>query len=263
MSIKLRLFCLCMGCWVAVANAQQTPFMSQIETSTKGVLPSPVGEKIVFDLVIDNPVEYIQTLSQWPDIKLSAKPEGGVQIALPKRIVGKPKLKQDYLTNSFVIDIQEPATQSFVKGYASEARHSLESIEQYVADYITDTTYIHGFNIASKVAAQKSGDCTEHAVLTTTLARSLKLPSRVVLGTVIIIENGEAMAFGHAWSEVLHQEQWHIVDAALYELDNAEQNSTERFYLPSGTLDDEGPGFSFSLINSIANLPHGISNLRT
>jgi transglutaminase-like putative cysteine protease len=52
------------------------------------------------------------------------------------------------------------------------------------------------FDIASQVASHRSGDCTEHAVLLVALARSIGLPARIAVGTLIAREDGALGAFG-------------------------------------------------------------------
>jgi transglutaminase-like putative cysteine protease len=111
-------------------------------------------------------------------------------------------------------------------------------------------TYIHGFNLASTVARDKSGDCTEYAVLSAAMARALGHPAKVVFGTVIAYESGSVNAYGHAWTEVYSEHGWQRLDAALYGA-----GAKRLFYLPSGTLVNEGPGYMLSVIKATKNLP--------
>lgn len=55
------------------------------------------------------------------------------------------------------------------------------------------------------------GDCTEHADLFTTLARSLNIPARTVFGLAYADREEPAFAF-HAWNEVSLDETWRPVD---------------------------------------------------
>ena len=65
---------------------------------------------------------------------------------------------------------------------------------------------------ALDVLRTRQGDCNEHAVLYTALARALGLPARIAIG---IVWSDELDAFGyHAWNEV-HVGGWIPVDPAL------------------------------------------------
>jgi hypothetical protein len=99
----------------------------------------------------------------------------------------------------------------------------------------------HGFDIASRVARDREGDCTEYTVLLTALARSLDIPARIVMGLVVVREDAQFQAYGHAWAEFRIGDRWQVADAALSNL------STPFYYLPFGVLADEGPGFTFAI----------------
>lgn len=247
-------------------DAQQRTFLSEIPTTSTIELSTTELEKIGFEMPVHSPDTAIKILAEWPTIQVKKLDETRLGILLPKIPLADSEVIVAYSEESFVIDLSEPETQSFVSRAPSAFPDPTDDLAQYVANYITDTTSIHGFHIASKVAKQKSGDCTEHAVLTTTLARSHNIPSRIVLGTVIVVhtnndsEHAEAQAFGHAWSEIWYDNQWQTVDAALYEL--KQEEDTALFYLPTGTLQDEGPAFNFSLVSALQLLPSKIDQVR-
>ena len=170
------------------------------------------------------------------------------------------ELTARYTQSSFVIDIDEPATQAFINGFPDHGNKNAEinAIANYVSSYITEPTYIHGFNFASKAAATRAGDCTEYAALTTALARALGLSARLVLGTVIVDAEENTGAFGHAWTEVWYQGRWQIIDAALLNVD-----VKHLYYLPEGALENEGPGFGMSLIAVNMRMPHRFDNVQS
>jgi len=130
-------------------------------------------------------------------------------------------------------------------------------LARYVSSYVETPTYIHGFNVASVAAIQRSGDCTEYAVLTTALARSLGMPSKVMFGTVLIEEDDQVLAFGHAWTELWRDGRWLILDAALYGYEGK-----KLFYIPSDELEEEGPGYGMSILKSVGLMPAKIENLQ-
>ena len=65
---------------------------------------------------------------------------------------------------------------------------------------------------ALAVLETRKGDCNEHAVLFTTLARAVGIPARVVVGVVYL----ERAFYYHAWSEVWLG-QWVAVDPIFHQ----------------------------------------------
>ncbi len=200
----------------------------------------------------------IAQLQQYSGITASLLSSGQVAVAMGKQPRFNGVVQAQYRHSSFVIDIDEAPTQAFINGFTPARNAPLQAIAAYVNDYIDVPTYIHGFNFASVVASQRSGDCTEYAVLTTALARALGLNARLILGTVIMDDVDEAVAFGHAWTEVWYQGKWQLIDAALYTAD-----INRRYYLPDSTLENEGPGFGLALMTATKRFPLQISQLHS
>ncbi len=72
-------------------------------------------------------------------------------------------------------------------------------------------TYDANADDALTVLENKAGDCTEHTLLFTALARAAGIPAREVGGVVYV--GGDKPSFGwHAWSEVHDGTQWVTVD---------------------------------------------------
>jgi hypothetical protein len=115
------------------------------------------------------------------------------------------------------------------------------------------------FDIASTVARRREGDCTEHAVLLTALARLHGHAARVVLGLVLVrIEGQPPRAFGHAWVERHDGKAWRPADAALPlgELKKlAGPRRVRVSYLPIRVVKREDAGFASDLIEG-AHLLH-------
>ncbi|MHC4480501.1 MAG: transglutaminase domain-containing protein [Planctomycetota bacterium] len=102
-------------------------------------------------------------------------------------------------------------------GEESDAVRAARRIESFVDESITEKNLSLGMATAAEAAAQKAGDCTEHAVLAAALARVAGMPSRVVGGLVYVerLPGAEHGGFGyHMWAEV-YVGQWLPVDAAL------------------------------------------------
>ena len=66
---------------------------------------------------------------------------------------------------------------------------------------------------ASEVLALGKGDCTEHALLFTALARASGIPARQVHGLVYArYDDGVPALYWHAWVEVKSGDEWIAVD---------------------------------------------------
>lgn len=165
--------------------------------------------------------------------------------------------------DSFVVDYKDPAVVELVTIAREKLgpQASIPELQQFVHDIVTDKSYAGDFELASKVAATRSGDCTEHAVLLTALARSEGYAARVVLGVVLLDAGTGISAYGHAWSEIHDGRQWQLADATLIgETDIYEST----YYLPLLSLENEGPGYRMDVLRITRVQPSqitGIANL--
>jgi Transglutaminase-like superfamily len=150
---------------------------------------------------------------------------------------------RSWLESTFVVDYEEPGpVQLYDELLESKGEQpSRKDVVEFAAATVKGVIG-RGWDIASTVARNREGDCSEYAVTTAALARAVKLPSRVVVGMVVVHnpEHGYA-TYGHAWAEVKEGGRWVVADAAL-----ANVPSTIR-YLPFGVLTNEGPGFMLDL----------------
>ncbi len=242
-----------------LANAQSAPSIAEFELKLSSNQSLPLSNKIAFELTNANAKTIMKNLQNWPDVKTTLLNSNKLLISMQQRPQYTGNVIPSYLQDSFVIDFNEKSTSEFTSGFKINQQMpiKLKKLEAYVDEYIDKPTYVNGFHIASIVATQRSGDCTEYAVLLAALSRSLDLPARVIIGTVIIEQKDKVNAFGHAWVEVWQDEKWHILDAALYQ-----SKALKHFYLPSTELEKEGPGYNMSLIKSIVLLPNKISELQ-
>jgi hypothetical protein len=177
----------------------------------------------------------------------------------------KPSVRDQ--KSSFVIDFDEP---SFSAPAAELERSgkakSASAISAFAGEYISEKTYAHSFDVASRVAEKRAGDCTEHAVFTTALLRRFGFKARVVLGIVLVGVSGgklepQVLAFGHAWVELHENGRWRIVDTALGQPDgdtNADRAAMSELppdakvrlaYLPINVLRDESASFGRALMD--------------
>jgi len=120
-------------------------------------------------------------------------------------------------TDPKIIELAEEATKDTPEEPLAQAR----AIVDFVSRYIDEKSLDVGFASASEVAATRTGDCSEHAILTAALLRARGVPSRTASGLVYVDEFlGEKGVFGyHMWAQALIEVDgkpcWVDLDAAM------------------------------------------------
>ena len=100
-------------------------------------------------------------------------------------------------------------------GDAPDAAQAAARIEQFVGRYITSKNFDIGYGSAAEILQTRTGDCSEHAVLSASMLRAVGIPARVVVGYVYVdeFEGNEHVFGGHAWTEAYLAGQWIGLDA--------------------------------------------------
>jgi transglutaminase-like putative cysteine protease len=126
-----------------------------------------------------------------------------------------------HLGRSQMVNIDDPELQALakrvqIKPGASDADKA-EAVRRFVHGFITAKDMSVGFATASEVCRTRTGDCTEHAVLTAALLRLHNIPSRVASGLIYVDEfAGQRSVFGyHMWTQALIDGAWVNLDATL------------------------------------------------
>jgi hypothetical protein len=219
------------------AMAQDAPLFA-IPTETAATDAPAIGEGLKVAL-------YSRNLAGLATLLGAATPAPTAE-RLEYTLAGYPQRpgsgSRTWLEPTFVVDYDEPDPVRLYEALTKSAGAS--PTRQQLVDFVASTvtgSHSRGWDIASAVARNRDGDCSEYAVLTTAMARAAHMPARVVLGVVILTTDQGHAAYGHAWSEVQEGGRWVVADAALH---NAQ--ATIR-YLPFGSLNDEGPGYMIDL----------------
>ncbi|WP_371194470.1 transglutaminase family protein [Glaciecola sp. SC05] len=234
--------------------------MAMLEIQLAPEQSLPLGSRISFELITTNADGLAKSLQDWPDIKVSKLDDATLLIEMIEQALYAGNVSAKHSKDSFVIDISEPSIKAFVANFSGSRTQSIDlnALVAYVSQHIDKPSYVNGFDIASVVATSRSGDCTEYAVLLTALARSLGLPARVIIGTILVEEKAQVLAVGHAWVEVWQEDKWHILDAAMYQ-----SGANKHFYLPAAALEKESPGYAMSLASATVLMPSSIRALQT
>ena len=191
--------------------------------------------------------------------------DDGVLVQLADRQAVGGDVQVEHLKASFVVDFHEAPVvalhESVLESLPADQLGDppdLETLRLAVYEHIEHKDMSRGWDLASRVARDGRGDCTEHAVLLTALARSFGYPARVVIGLVAVLPGDEAEdpgpgVFGHAWSEIHDGITWRVVDAT--EGAEALPEGLAFRHLPLLTMDDEGPGYGMFIAQLLHVFP--------
>lgn len=108
-------------------------------------------------------------------------------------------------------------------GNATTDLQRMRRMRSFLSDYINVKGLDVGYASALETIATRRGDCTEHAVLLTAMARALGIPARVVTGVVYADRmSGASRVFvPHAWAQAWIDNRWISFDSALRRFDSS------------------------------------------
>jgi hypothetical protein len=136
------------------------------------------------------------------------------------RVKGIPRGMEDLLAPTPEVDSDAPAIRRLaaeVVGDAPGVYAASVRIVHFVYGRL-EKAYGVSRDRASEVLALGKGDCTEHALLFTALARAAGIPARQVHGLVYARYDDDVPAlYWHAWVEVKSGEEWIALDPTFDE----------------------------------------------
>ena len=96
-------------------------------------------------------------------------------------------------------------------GNETDPERKVKRLIKFVSEYVEDSLADNALTVLA-VCKNKKGDCTEHSLLFTSMARAAGIPCRTVGG--FIYEGDDTKTFsGHAWNEVILDGHWQPVDS--------------------------------------------------
>ena len=109
-----------------------------------------------------------------------------------------------------------------IVGNASDDLQRMRRLRSWLSDELVEKGLDVGYASALETIHTRRGDCTEHAVLLTALARSLGIPARVVTGVVYVERYGGAsrVFIPHAWMQAWVGGRWISFDSAQRRFDS-------------------------------------------
>lgn len=105
-----------------------------------------------------------------------------------------------------------------IKGTAAKFRNSkdpVKDISLFVYRHITDKKEGIPIIPALSILKDRTGDCTEHSILTVSLLRARKIPARAVVGVILSEYYGgrKNVFVYHMWVEACINGRWTLVDS--------------------------------------------------
>ena len=132
----------------------------------------------------------------------------------PSKLPIKTKRMRVYLAETPYESLKDPrliAQARKLMGGQRNAWTVAKSINRFVHKHIQNKSLAHAFSTASEALAAREGDCTEHAVLFSALAKIVGIPTKLVTGLVYV--GGPEGVFGyHQWVEVWLGDRWVAMD---------------------------------------------------
>jgi hypothetical protein len=125
---------------------------------------------------------------------------------------GKGEYAGEHLTSTMFVQSKDPAIVALSKkviGEQKDPREMTRLIHEWVYKNIEKAPMIT-MPVAKEVLNTKKGDCNEHTVLFTALARAAGIPTRIAVG--LTYQNG--FFYYHAWPEV-YLNAWVAIDPTL------------------------------------------------
>jgi len=128
---------------------------------------------------------------------------------------GLPAALASYLAPAPLVESDDPAVASAARAIVGDAGDALTAARRLVAWVHAELDKEPSVTVPSAraVLEARRGDCNEHAVLLTALARAAGIPARVVAGAVYANDG----FYYHAWTE-LWMDRWISADAVFGQL---------------------------------------------
>jgi hypothetical protein len=161
-------------------------------------------------------VKSLDTTAKTFELHVQAS-HGPVKGANPQPAPGKEFTASNYFINWDNDGVKGHAA-TVVKGLPQGATdwEKAVAIERWVNRNMKAFEFSQAMATADNVAKTLSGDCTEYAMLSAAMCRSLGVPSRTVLGLVYApAKDGKPYLAYHMWFEVYADGQWLPLDATL------------------------------------------------
>jgi hypothetical protein len=143
---------------------------------------------------------------------------------------------RQYLAPNAYVQSDDSQIQALARGLVGGEKDAFKAaliLKRWVAEQMKFDLGI-AFAPAAEIIRDRRGTCVGYATLLATLARSVGIPSRIVMGYVYVL----GIFGGHAWTEIQAGDQWIPLDAAV--VNEGTADATRLAVIVSSLAD--GPG---------------------
>jgi WD40 repeat protein len=153
-----------------------------------------------------------QQVSQSGQQKTTLTIDHGRRATLPSQLT--PEMHRKYTASTVLIQSDHPRIKKLARRIAGNKTDRIDIVDRLQSWVFRnlEKSYSDNAQTAIRVLDNAAGDCTEHALLFTALARSLDIPAREVTGLIFI--DNEPGFYWHAWAEIHDGHQWVGIDPA-------------------------------------------------
>ena len=119
-----------------------------------------------------------------------------------------------FLNDTQFLNLDDPNIKKTAARFKN-SKNKINDISQFVYNHISDKKIGIPLIPASLILKSKSGDCTEHSVLTISILRSLNIPARAVVGLILSEDflGAKNVFVYHMWVEAYENGRWILVDS--------------------------------------------------
>jgi transglutaminase-like putative cysteine protease len=146
-----------------------------------------------------------------------------LEVDVDRHVATDVQERPEYLEPSAMVGSDDPLVQKLARSAArragDDALKKSEAMRRRVYGHITRKELETAFASASETAAQRRGDCSEHAVLLCAMLRAEGIPSRVASGLIYVDQFADQVSsYGwHMWTQALVGGRWIDLDATMPE----------------------------------------------
>jgi hypothetical protein len=214
---------------VTSAELEATPIEPSFDIIKQSMVPcpgfpTPASRMDAVTLVLDFPGTPPAQSMNGPSQHELARKDGAVTLELTRTTADKQTVSNDkrdeFLKPDRFVQSDAPQIKAVADSLRTASRNDswvlARSIASWVGNYITHKNMEQGYASALDVYKTRTGDCTEHSLLTTAVLRAAGIPARPVVG-LAYSEHDHAFV-GHMWVEA-YVDQWRTLDALNLNLD--------------------------------------------
>jgi len=119
-----------------------------------------------------------------------------------------------YISNTNFLNINSHEIKQLTKKF-SNSKKIIDDVEKFVFSHIEKKIIGIPMLSALSILKNRSGDCTEHTVLTVAILRALKIPSRAIVGMFLCrqVDGKQNIFIYHMWAEAFYNDRWKLVDS--------------------------------------------------